>query len=351
MRRLAFLALLFACGHGLGDRPCSADRDCPSSQTCVAGRCASTGFCVGSATCNSDAACGSGQHCANGCCQPGESGSCNRDADCSSTPATPVCDTSKNACVECLLARDCGRGFTCTAEKCVALQGCSRNLDCPAATPVCDTQISTCVECVTSDDCTNLSKPVCGVAHTCVPLSTCSSDLQCSKPTPRCLVADNRCVACLDNSDCVAPLQCDKSQNLCLSPSATNCTDNAGCASNSSAPYCLPGQNGKPGVCVECLEDGNCQAGEKCDTNSHTCGVVTCTGPGDCQAPTPFCDLADSPNVCVACLQGPDCPSGVCNPDHTCAAQGGCTSDKDCAQNLANPHCNTQTGGCVQCVQ
>ena len=344
MRRLAFAALLFACSTGLGERPCSADRDCPSSQSCVAGRCASAGFCVGSAACNSDAACGSGQHCANGCCQPGESGSCSRDADCSANAATPVCNTVAGACVACLTSRDCGRGFLCQDEKCVALQSCAKDLDCPLATPKCDTQLSTCVECVTSNDCLNLSKPSCDASHHCVPLTACTGDAQCAKPTPRCLVSAGHCVACLSSDDCIAPLECQN--DVCLSPAATNCTTQADCASNTADPYCLPGQNGKPGVCVQCLADGNCQAGQKCDA-SNSCVAVTCTGDGDCQAPTPRCDG----QVCVACLSGTDCPSGVCNADHTCGAVAGCASDKDCAQNLADPHCDTQSGACVQCLQ
>ncbi|HUJ26374.1 MAG TPA: hypothetical protein VLW85_10165 [Myxococcales bacterium] len=351
MRRLALLAALtFACGAGLGERPCSADRDCPSPQTCVAGRCASAGFCIGSPACNSDAACGAGQHCANGCCQPGESGTCARDADCSSHPSTPVCDTSRGACVACLTARDCGRGFVCDSQTCVALTGCSKDADCPRATPRCDTQLSSCVECLTSRDCLDPTKPSCSADHTCIAVQACTGDAQCAKPLPRCLVSAGHCVACLTSDDCVAPLQCDPSQNVCLSPSATNCTTEADCASNAVDPHCLPGQNGRPGVCVQCLNDGQCQAGQVCDA-SNSCVAKTCGSDGDCAAPTPRCDLADSPHLCVQCLGDPDCSGGTCQPDHTCAAPAGCTSDKDCAQNVTNPHCNTGTGACVQCLQ
>lgn len=352
MRRLALLAALtLACGHGLGDVACSADRDCPSPQSCVAGHCASVGFCVGSAACNNDAACGAGQHCANGCCQPGDSGACARDADCSSHPKTPVCDTAKGACVACLTARDCGRGFACENEQCVALAGCSKDTDCPTATPRCDTQLNSCVECLSSSDCLNLSRPSCSADHTCVAVQACTGDGQCAKPTPRCLVSGGRCVACLTNADCVAPMQCDQSHNVCLQPSATSCTNEAGCASNAVDPHCLPGSNGKPGVCVQCLNDGQCQAGQVCDS-TNTCVQKTCAADGDCAAPTPRCDLTDTPHLCVQCLANTDCGGGgTCQANHTCSAPAGCASDKDCAQNVANPHCNTTTGACVQCVQ
>ena len=279
------MLVLCACSHGLGDRPCSGDSDCPSPQTCIAGRCASAGFCVGSPACNDDSACGSGQHCANGCCQPGESGSCSRDADCSSLRKTPVCDAGKGLCVACLTSRDCGRGAACQNETCVALPGCAGNADCAPPTPVCDTQQRACVECLDSSDCHDLARPNCDASHQCVATQECQTDIDCAKPTPRCLLPAGRCVTCLSSADCVAPLVCDPAQNVCLQPSATSCTSDADCASNSAAPHCKPGASGKPGVCVACLDDTQCQPGYGCSNN--VCVQKTCGADGDCEAPTP----------------------------------------------------------------
>ena len=121
MRWLALTLILGCHGGGLG-KPCGADRDCPAPEKCVAGACAAKGFCIGSAACSDDSVCDPGSHCANGCCEPGESGSCLRDADCSAHPQTPVCDTSSGTCVACVVSRDCGVGAVCQNNTCVELQ-------------------------------------------------------------------------------------------------------------------------------------------------------------------------------------------------------------------------------------
>src|SRR5205085_4858805 len=132
------LAAALACSGSHGARTCAADKDCPAPETCAGGRCVDTGFCVGSASCSDDSTCAAGSHCDNGCCAPGTSGSCRRDADCSAHPSTPVCDTGAGSCVGCLVARDCGAGKICENETCKALPGCSASADCLPPTPVCD---------------------------------------------------------------------------------------------------------------------------------------------------------------------------------------------------------------------
>ncbi len=343
LRLALLLSLCLACSKGFGDRPCATDGDCPSPQKCTSGLCASSGFCIGSPACNLDANCAPGQHCANGCCVPGESGTCARDADCSSHPATPVCDAARGLCVACLVSRDCGPGKLCTNDVCEALPGCASNRDCLPPTPVCDLQHHACVQCLDSTDCTNLSASICNASHQCV--AACAADVDCAKPTPRCLVSSGSCVACLSSADCASPLVCDPVQHVCQQPSATTCTVEKDCASNPSAPHCLPGTSGKPGTCVACIDDTQCASGETC-TADHTCVVKQCLGDTDCAAPTPKCLVGATPQVCVACLSNPDCPNGgVCQPDHTCVAPAGCTN---CAP--PTPACNTVTNTCVACV-
>ena len=182
-------------------------------------------------------------------------------------------------------------------------------------------------------------------------------------------------------------------QNVCLSPSATTCTKEQDCASNSAAPHCQPGPSGKPGTCVACLDDTQCAAGEFC-TAQNACAPRQCLGDTDCAVPTLRCLVGRTPQVCVACLASADCPNGgTCQPDHTCVAATGCahcqpptpecntasntcvacvspkdcaasetctpqntcvstkcTSDNACASLPATPHCDTVAGACVQCV-
>ena len=392
MRRLALIvALCFACAKGAGDQPCAQTSDCPSPEQCVAGRCAGSGLCVGSPSCNDDRTCGAGQHCKNGCCAPGEAGSCARDADCSSHPETPVCDLARSACVACVVARDCGPGKLCQNDACVALPGCASNRDCVPPSPVCDLQHHACVQCLDQADCTNLSALNCDATHHCV--ASCASDASCAKPTPRCQVSSGSCVACLTSADCVTPQVCDPVQNVCLFPSATTCNKDQDCASNGAAPHCKPGSNGSPGTCVACLIDTQCAAGEIC-TAQNTCIQKQCLGDSDCAAPTPRCLVGATPQVCVACLANADCPNGgICQKDHTCVAATGCalcqpptpacntttntcvacvspkdcaasetctpqntcvstlcTSDNSCTSLPSTPHCDTVTGSCVQCV-
>ena len=392
MRRLVLiLALCLACSKGAGEQPCAQTSDCPSPETCAAGRCAGSGLCVGSAACNGDAACASGQHCANGCCAPGEAGSCARDADCSTHPATPVCDVAHGTCIACLVARDCGPGKLCKDGTCLALPGCAANRDCAPPAPVCDLQHHACVQCLDSTECTDLAALNCDATHHCV--ASCASDASCAKPTPRCQPSTGSCVACLTSADCVSPQVCDPAQNVCLSPSATTCTREQDCASNSAAPHCKPGSGAKPGTCVACIDDTQCAPGEVC-TPQNSCIPKQCLGDSDCTAPTPRCLAGATPRVCVACLANADCPNGgTCQGDHTCLAASGCahclpptpvcktenntcvacTSPKDCAasetcspQNTcvsarctsdnactslpATPRCDTVTGSCVQCV-
>src|SRR5437773_2081317 len=126
-----------------------------------------------------------------------------------------------------------------------------------------------CVQCLDSGDCLDLSAPNCNAAHQCV--ASCTADGDCAKPTPRCLVSEGSCVTCLTSEDCTAPLQCDPVQYICLSPSATTCTKEQDCATNSAAPHCKPGTGGKPGTCVACLDDSQCPAGEICNLQNNTC--------------------------------------------------------------------------------
>lgn len=73
---------------------------------------------------------------------------CQSSADCTSTPATPVCDDSSGDCVQCLLDPDC-----------IGVSGL----------PHCDTDL-TCKECLNDAHCTgNGGLDVCNASNTCEP--------------------------------------------------------------------------------------------------------------------------------------------------------------------------------------
>lgn len=352
----AALSASLSCGPGNRGAACATSSDCPAPQTCVTGHCVASGFCIGSPSCNDDSMCAAGQHCANGCCQPGAPGTCGKDADCSSHPTTPICDVApaSGICVGCLFPSDCGPGQLCQDKACVALPGCSSNVDCrDSAAPVCDVAQRACVQCLGAADCRDAAKPNCDGTHHCVGSAQCRADADCAKPTPRCQLSSGRCVSCLDGTDCPTGKICDPKQLICISPAATTCSVDADCASNPAAPHCKLGTETAPGTCVACVTDPQCPAGEICQASSNTCVLKQCGVDADCASPTPRCDLTGSPHVCVACTADKDCPNGgTCQPDHTCKAPANfCNADQDCAQNLVGQHCNPATHACVQCVK
>ena len=351
----ALAAALLGCGSGTF-HPCGSDRDCPAPQTCAGGLCVASGCGVGAPTCADDTACQQGQHCAAGCCVFGPSGSCSRDADCSSRPETPVCDVAGGLCVACLAARDCGPGRSCNSHVCTGTAGCYVSADCKdPQKPVCNPQSRACVQCLQASDCPDPQKPDCDVNRTCVGAARCSSDKDCTDgANPHC-AKDGQCVPCLTSDQCTGGLVCS-AQHQCVPPSATTCVSDAECVSNPALPHCLPGTATTPGRCVACVSDDQCPAGDFCDLD-NSCKIKQCNADADCASlpATPKCLTTASPRVCVACLGNADCSTGsTCQPDHSCQAPAPkCKKDDDCAANISAPHCKLgatpSDNACVQC--
>ena len=96
--------------------------------------------------------------CSNGQCVKEKPGYCDeknsRDV-CLVGSATPVCDLTKNICVECNENSQCPDNKECTNNKC-ELKSCTQDSDCPQAWPYCVNkvcQVSPAPQCTTAADC------------------------------------------------------------------------------------------------------------------------------------------------------------------------------------------------------
>ncbi|MFO0556316.1 MAG: hypothetical protein U0271_48535 [Polyangiaceae bacterium] len=94
------------------------------------------------------------------------------------------------------------------------------------------------------------------------------------------------------------------------------------------------------GSCFECLSTGQCNNGQVCDTNAHSCVDPTCAD-GQKNGTETDKDCGGNCGGCannLMCGDGGDCLSGFCNGG-TCAA---CTLDNQCT---GNTFCSA--GSCV----
>lgn len=131
---------------------------------------------------------------------------------------------------------------------------------------------------------------------------------------------------CLSNSDCEGQ-RCDLTTNVC-----GPCHTDAECKGDFGAHICAP-----DGSCmaVECAEDADCFAGDKCDPAHHKC--VRCLVDADCTGQTfPHCSPAK--NTCVQCVADADCVGqptsrgshcGLNSPFESICVE--CNIDADCA--------------------
>lgn len=235
----------------------------------------------GCSACNTASACGatcvacvSPQVCAGalgGCAAP----TCTGNSSCSSTPATPVCDTRAGHCVQCVSGADCTVAglLACNTATNTCVQ-CTGNSNCSSTpvTPVCDTTTNLCVGCITDSDCASTpATPVCNAAGVCV---ICTSSAQCPLSAPVCSTTAGTCGACTANNDCpsTAPY-CNSTTGAC-----NVCTTDSNCGSTTSGMVC----DAASGTCVagcDATDGGNgCPAGLTC---SSTTGVGTCRAPSD----------------------------------------------------------------------
>ena len=193
------------------------------------GQCTFNGDCVFDADCYDGIFCNGPEQCEAGECVPGEPPFCPRE--------NPVCDERITGCVGCLANADCAEG------------------------EICDEALNSCVtasECTADDNCTD--------TLFCTGIETCVAN------------------ACVDGpgDPCEAGETCDEALDICVAvPECTadvDCDDNLYCNGEETcaAGVCEPGTNpcGEDQTCdevgnrcVECLNDSQCVASERCADN------------------------------------------------------------------------------------
>jgi alpha-tubulin suppressor-like RCC1 family protein len=163
----------------------------------------------------------------------------NHDADTSAvckaicSGATPLCDETKQACVECLSNETCG------------------DPDAPACVD------GTCQACLTDDQCSHITgRSICktlepedagesssdaGVAPgSCV---QCTASKGCSADKPVCDASTNACVQCASTADCTLA-----SASVCSKNSCVPCQSNSDCGNMGEKDVCASGVCVKPTV-------------------------------------------------------------------------------------------------------
>jgi hypothetical protein len=99
-------------------------------------------------------------------------------------------------------------------------------------------------------------------------------------------------------------------------------------------------------LCVGCLFDSDCGAGERCDARSCV-DAVACESSVDCEGVdgSAACDTISS--QCVECVSASDCPGTADCVNQQCRLYVECSDSRDCP---AQQVCNPSTARCAQCV-
>lgn len=350
------------------ERVCNGKGDCTTGEICVAGELvgkdAGWKFCSAPLCDNVTKLCQTPQTCQDGICvddsnptdvvedvidtdTPREDTTVEQDVPAELPPITEI-----NDCKSCVIAGDCGTGYTCQpvgSEK-HCLRDCNNDGNClPGYT--CYTQ--------------GTSKACLPVQFNCVACTfdtPCDEGKCCDFSSGACKDCQQECFPCLYDYDCAAGLRCYKptageANGVCVPECVDGaCADSANYACNDNGKgveICVPTTAGCKGCsgdtpwpldgvgCVECRNTDDCGVDEMCKTDTHTCQISTC-GSG-----TIMCE----DNQCKQCCKDDDClrfedATGVCNPDGTC--EGVVPCDGLCTD--AFPVCAV-VGGVEQCVQ
>ncbi|MBM4342880.1 MAG: hypothetical protein FJ100_05840 [Deltaproteobacteria bacterium] len=316
-------------GDGGGDSGSTADAS-PADAKDTAGGCAKAIDCDDADPCTADS-------CNSGKCAHAPVASCGKQPPpCDAKNACPagagVCDPETNACVPCLVSKDCGAGKVCAAKQCVAALPCKSDVDCKASGKVCNKTAGACVECNQAGDC--------GADHTCInnqcyPAPPCTTSKECNKV---CDFQQGLCVDCLSAEDCPAGQTCTPAK-LCK---PALCSANA-CGAGQSFFVCKPGGGGYlKGVSCDdgnactvnsCAPDkgcstkfnaANCDDGDKC-TEGDTCSIGQCVGAKkECDDGNACTNDSCSPKL--GCVTGP--AFGACEDGDLCTTGDYCENEK-----------------------
>jgi hypothetical protein len=255
---------------------------------------------------------------------------CSSDADCTTSPEGPVCDTSSSSCVECLPSNDvCEVGTYCAGTTCEP--GCDDDADC---------NVSQGSGSGGGGAGGSGGEPGTGGSAPMTPLT--------------CNAADHTCNGCTVDEACPPGTLCDLASAVCIpgcSPKQECHTDHECCSGQCAnvlvdEPHC--GTCDTP--CEPAGGEGVCSAG--------TCQIASCTSPlDDCDDdPTNGCesDPAIDPANCGGCRNActpmtnaqPGCVAGVC-------ALGACSPMyADCdgiSSNGCEVNLNSSSTNCGQC--
>ena len=304
----------------------------------------SLNYCNGTITCDEMGLgeCGlSGNPCPRTCLPDAEKcDDCKSDADCVGPDfeGKPICQTSDafdpdtNSCTECKQDSDCGADQVCDIDVDYDYTGDTKD-------PQND---SACADCLVDEDCVDPALPVCE-ERTCV---ECREDTEClDENLPRCL--DDLMNPHTDNSGIVGPANFpipNLELNVCV-----ECLENDDCESGRCLTVDHPEGGETEGTavfeCVECLSDRDCRRDSigpdaclrdgVCDNESNTCSWTNPCGDKACY-PAGYYDEAGRQNVCEDCVRGEiryfctdclndgDCDDGIfCNGAETCNSREG----------------------------
>jgi len=170
----------------------------------------------------------------------------------------------------------------------------------------------------------------------CAPgVARCRESVECAAtPQPFCAPALGVCVQCLSDDQCAAGEVCNPNGSC-----EPGCRDERGRCELGF--FCKEGS-----ACVECRTDLECGPGRLCQRDACVPG---------CSAQHPVCPSGlscdESQGRCVTCTTNAQCTTPglpVCNPaTNTCV---GCVMNGDCTTPGA-PFCDPSTKTCVACVQ
>ncbi|MFT3768517.1 MAG: hypothetical protein QM820_23980 [Minicystis sp.] len=272
------------CGHAIGEGPCDATN---GAIVCRSGQCAVTGpnqgLCV----------------------------ECVADAQC--VGSQPVCDATKNACVQCTTAEDAA---------------------CAGATPVCVPGADTCAPCDgdlgdgTARACAHAAAPYCFLSGPSAgECGKCTTNADCADHPagPICDTKTGACgTACHVDADCDAASWCNAPAN-----------GSGACVPKLDNGTALPGTPSEVATCTDAVGKRVCKSGV-CDTTDDKCGFANGTGPctdatvcrsGACDTKDNKCGFADGDGPCMGDAV---CRSGNCDETLQVCGKPGCKVDADC---------------------
>ena len=151
------------CGTAEKCQACALDTECSALNDPARAACATTGACVQCTATNATKCTGTTSVCnttTNACVE------CLTNATCAG--AKPICATATNTCRGCAGAADCaafaGRTACATTGSCVQ---CTDNTTCAGTTPICGTSTNTCRKCSVDSECSGAGPGVCMIDGHC----------------------------------------------------------------------------------------------------------------------------------------------------------------------------------------